>query len=427
MSDAQQHVAGVVDHLFRSSAGQMVSYLTRVLGPAHLDLAEEVVQDALVKALQAWPMAGIPDNPAGWLLQVARYRALDIIRHRGMAAAKEANIVTELSRINPAGELEIRDQLRDDELRMIFLCCHPAISRDARVALSLKTVSGFSVEEIARAFLAEPATVGQRLVRAKRQIRDANVRFELPPNRELAERLDSVLEVIYLLFNEGYAAHAGGDLIRQELCAEALRLAMLVAESPIGDPRTHALVALLALQGARFPARVDDQGELVLLEDQDRTKWDPRLISLGFHHLAASADGETITAYHVQAAIASVHAHARSAAETNWEYILQLYDDLMELNPSAVVALNRAIAISRVQGRDAALEEIERITKDPALASYYLLPATRGRLLAEDGQTSLAAECFRDALRCQCSEPERRFLMRKLRECEEAHLPLRNI
>ena len=301
---------------------------------------------------------------------------------------------------------------------MIFLCSHPAISRDARVALSLKTVSGFSVEEIARAFLADPSTVAQRLVRAKKQIREANIRFELPSMRELAERLDSVLEAIYLLFNEGYAAHAGGDLIRQDLCAEALRLALLVAQSPISDPRAHALVALLALQGARFPARIDENGEMVLLEDQDRSKWDLHLIALGFQHLAASAEGEVVTTYHVQAAISSVHAHAKRAEDTDWEYILVLYDDLMSLNPSAIVALNRAVAVWKVHGADAALRELDEIAEHPALADYYLLPATRGRLLAERGEFEQAAECFREALRRKCSEPERRFLLRKVAECE---------
>lgn len=424
MPEPESRIATAVDHLFRSSAGQMVSYLTRVLGPAHMDLAEEAVQDALAKALQSWSFSGIPANPPAWLLQVARNRALDLIRHRGVALLKSAEIVAELKRPQAEANPELPEALRDDELCMIFLACHPALSRDARIALSLKAVSGFSVKEIARAFLSDPATIAQRLVRAKRQIQEQNLRFALPPSRELGKSLDSVLEVLYLLFNEGYAAHAGDDLVRQDLCSEALRLALLVADSPVAQPKAHALVSLLAFQAARLAARVDDNGELVLLQDQDRGKWDSRLLALGSRRLAMSAEGTELSLYHLQAAIASIHAQAKDPATTNWEAILQLYDDLMELNPSGVVALNRIVALGKVHGPECALEELIEIENDPALRDYYLLPATRGSLLAETAKFSEAVHCFEAALGRPCSEPERRFLTRRMRECREQALGL---
>jgi RNA polymerase sigma-70 factor (ECF subfamily) len=343
-SDTRQ----LVDHLFRDRAGQMVAWLTRIFGPAHLELAEEVVQDALVKALQQWPYSGVPENPAGWLFRVARNGALDALRRdqrsfrlKTEAAASVHDVATLADSISLDGPLE------DDELRMVFLCCHPELSRDARVALSLKTVCAFSVPEIARAFLVPEATVAQRLVRARRQLRDTNAQFDLPSGSALTARLDSVLEVIYLLFNEGYAAHGGDDLVRLDLCREGLRLARLVADSPAtAAPPAHALTALIAFQTARLPARVDASGEMVLLEDQDRRLWDPRLISLAFRHLERSADGNVMTAYHVQAGIAAAHAGAADADATPWTAIMRL-DDLLRINPSPVVALNRAVAVAR--------------------------------------------------------------------------------
>lgn len=410
----------LVDHLFRDRAGQMVAWLTRVFGPAHLELAEEVVQDALVKALQQWPFSGIPDNPAGWLFRVARNGALDVLRRDASFRSRSSDIAAELARTTDGvlrDEPVVDDVLRDDELRMVFLCCHPSIAQDARVALSLKTVGGFSVQEIARAFLSAEPTIAQRLVRAKRQLRDIKASFDLPSGRDLAERLDSVLEVVYLLFNEGYSAHDGDDLVRIDLCRESLRLARLVADSPLtGVPAAHALAALIAFQAARLPARTDAAGEMVLLEDQDRTLWDQRLIALGFSHLGRSAEGDAMTSYHVQAAIAAVHAGAPSAEATRWGVILRLYDDLLAINPSPLVALNRAVALAKVAGPAAALDALSAIETEPPLRNYYLLPSVKGRLLADVGDRAGAAAAFTAALAQPCSGPERRLIARRLRD-----------
>lgn len=407
---------GLVDHLFRERSGQMVAWLTRIFGPAHLDLAEEVVQDALIKALQQWPFAGVPRNPAGWLFQVARHRALDVLRReasfRGRATAIAGEIERSAARL-ALDETPVDDLLRDDELRMIVLCCHPALPRDAQVALSLKTVGGFGVQEIARAFLVADASIAQRLVRAKRQLRALDVRFELPAGAELASRLEIVLEVIYLLFNEGYAARGGDALIREDVCGEALRLARLVAGSGVtGSPAAHALVSLVAFQAARLPARVDLAGEVVLLDEQDRSRWDPGLIALGFAHLERSAEGPVMSTYHVQAAIAAAHTGAARAEATPWDIILGLYDDLIRLNPSPLVALNRLVAVWKVRGAAAAAAELPSLDNAPGLAAYYLLPALRGRLLAECGDPAGARRAFEAAMRLPCSEPERRLLSR---------------
>ena len=406
----------LVDHLFRSRAGQMVAWLTRVFGPAHLDLAEEVVQDALLKALSQWPFNGVPDNPGGWLFRVARNGALDVLRRNAAFRDREAAIAVELTRL-PDTSGPLHSSIEDDELRMVFMCCHPDLPADARVALSLKTVGGFSVEEIGRAFLTAPPTIAQRLVRAKRLIREQRIGLDLPHRSDLAARLDSVLEVIYLLFNEGYNAHAGDELIRQDLCGEAIRLGRLVAGHPaVAAPAAHALVALMAFQSARLGARLDDGGEMVLLEDQDRRLWDRRLIALGFTHLEHSAEGPRMTAYHLQAAIAAIHATATTPGDTPWSEVLGLYDDLMRMNPSPVIALNRAVALARVKGPAEALAAVAAIEDDPSLANYYLLPSVKGRLLSELGDRAGAAACYRAALARPCTEPERRFLLRQLEE-----------
>ena len=406
--------------MFRHQAGRIVAHLARVLGPAQLDLAEEAVQEAMLRALQVWPHQGMPENAAAWLFRVAQNAAIDAIRHRQILGDKTEAIARELTRsavfVNSDPDLE--EQLRDDELRMIFMCCHPGISRDASVALSLKTVGGFSVREIARAFLADEATIAQRLVRVKRQIRDERLTLEMPRGPELSERLGSVLEVLYFLFNEGYVAHEGEELIRQDLCMEGLRLGRLVAASSIAEPRVHALVALMAFEAARLPARVDEAGDLILLDDQDRGRWDKQLIALGFHHFDRSMAGDEVTTYHAQAAIAATHARAADAQSTDWPLILRLYDQLLAIHPSPVVALNRAVAVAKVHGAEGALESIATLENDPKLRDYYLRQAVRGHLLMELERRAEAAECFRLALGCACSEPERRFLRRRLGECQ---------
>ena len=415
-------VSGLVDHLFRHSAGRMVSSLTRMLGPDNLQLAEEAVQDALLKALQTWPFSGVPDNPGGWLLQVARNRALDRLR-------RESTLQGKLVEIEAAGfmrrsgdgaeELTSGDEFRDDELRMMLMCCHPALPPEVRIALTLSTVGGFSVPEIARAFLSKPATIAQRLVRAKRLIRQRRVSFELPAPAALSARLDSVLTVLYLLFNEGYGAHQGDDLVRSDLCAEAIRLASILAEHPAtGSPKTHALLALMLLQGARLPARTDAEGRPHLLAEQDRSLWDRPMIDRGLRHLDRCSAGSELTSYHLQAGIAACHAVAPNVEATDWEAILTLYDQLIELDSSPVIALNRAVAVARVHGPNAGIRVIEEIGGHAALHQYYLLPATLADLWMEAGRPERAAEYYRRALVLPCTIPEQHFMARKLEECE---------
>src|SRR5579884_146550 len=422
MSAPSESASGLLEHLFRHEWGRMVSHLVRLLGPSHLDLAEEAAQDAMLRAFQTWPQTGVPENPAAWLFRVSHNAAIDAVRRRRLLGNKTEALVAELSRTAASvpDDPDLDEQLRDDELRMIFMCCHPDISRDSSVALSLKTVGGFSVREIARAFLADEAAIAQRLVRAKRQIREQALSLELPHGAELKQRLDSVLDAIYFMFNEGYAAHEGDSLIRRDLCLEALRLARLIASSSLAAPRVDALAALLALQGARLDARVDSSGELVLFEHQDRGRWDQHLVAVGFAHFERSMEGESVSEYHVQAAIAATHARAQTGAGIAWPMILDLYDQLLAINPSPVVALNRAVAVGKVRGAAEGLAVVDGLEGDARLRGYYLLHATRGHFLHALGRDAEAAECYRTALECRCSEPERRFLQRRLSDCRSS-------
>lgn len=397
----------------------MVATLTRALGPRHLTLAEDAVQDALTTALQQWPFRGVPDNPEAWLFLVARNRALDRLRHGRMASGKEPAIAREAASFgSPAAAPLLRHELppvEDDQLGLLFMTCHPALSPDARVALALKLVGGFSVDEIARAFVSHESAIAQRLVRAKRLLRDEQVTFGMPEPRDLPERLDSVLDALYLMFNEGYAATSGDHLIRDDVAAEAIRVTRMIAMHPATTaPRAWALLALMQLHASRFPARIDSEGTVFLLREQDRRKWDRGAIGEGMLALDRAAEGEATSAFHLEAGIAACHAAAASWDSTDWPQIVDLYGELLTLTNSPVVAMNRAVAISRIEGAWSGLAALEAIENLAALERHPLLQAIRAELWREAGDGDRARECYRAALGLARSAPEQRWLTRRL-------------
>ncbi len=412
----------MVDHLFRRSAGRMVATLTRILGSENLSLAEEVVQEALISALQQWSLRGAPDDPAAWLFQVARNRAIDQLRRSAALREKEPQIVAAMREAEPSREAWFAHELADDELRMILMCCHPAIPEESRIALTLKIVCGFSVDEIARAFVTKPDTIAQRIVRAKRLIRDEQIAMAMPSHDELSVRRQSMLKVLYLMFNEGYSAQSGDELVRRDVCDEAIRLTRAIASHKIASgPDAHALLSLMLLQAARFPARIDDDRELIVLAEQDRSRWDRSMIVEGLRELERSASGDVVTRYHTEAAIAACHAVAPSFDETDWPRVVELYDELLESNPSPVVALNRAIAVAMVDGPARGIEEVEKIAGSPSLRDYLPLSTTLGELSLRAGDPARAAEHFSHALELPSTTAEKRFLLRKLAQCRTLH------
>jgi RNA polymerase sigma factor (sigma-70 family) len=417
----QTTVPQLVDHLCRHQSGQVVATLTRLFGLQHLDLAEDVVQETLIKALHLWSYRGIPENPGGWIMTVARNQALDILRRERRFRERQAALVafSEERNDDPAAIADLSDDaLRDDMLRMMFICCHPAIAREAQIALILKTLGGFGVAEIAHAFLAPEATIAQRLVRAKRTIRAQSLPFAVPDAADLPARLDAVLAALYLLFNEGYSASQGDALVRHDLCAEAIRLMSILAAHPVGDrPNVHALRALMLLHAARLPARTDAAGDFLLLETQDHARWDTAMIHAGLDALARSAGGDELTAYHLQAGIAACHALAPTYAATDWPRILAQYDDLLDRAPSPVVALNRAVAVAMVQGPSAGLAALDTVRALPGMANYAPLHATIAEFRQRLGEIAAAVAAYDAALALTLTEPERRFLLRKRAAC----------
>lgn len=405
----------LLEHLFRREAGRIVAWLAGLLGSTHLQLAEDAAQEAMLRAMQTWPFQGIPEKPEAWLFRTAHNFAISSVRRDVVFSRKADELIAVLETgAPPTLDLDAEQSLRDDELRMVFMCCHPKLVADAQVALSLKLAGGFSTEEIARIFFSEPKTIAQRLVRAKRLIREQNLTLAMPSRAQLEPRLNSVLRVIYLMFSGGYAAHTGEDLIRSDVCLEALRLGRLVASSSMGAPRVDALVALMALQAARLPARTDATGDLVLLEEQDRKLWDDNLIALGFSYFDRSIAGDDLSEWHIQAAIAATYASAASSAKIDWVAILGHYDQLMEMTDSPVVALNRAVVVMKVHGAEASLAALTPLEGNAALQKYHLLPAVRGHVLAALGRGDEANAAFLAALQCECTLPEKRFLQRQL-------------
>jgi RNA polymerase sigma factor (sigma-70 family) len=412
----------VVEHLFRHEWGKMVSRLTSIFGIDRLNLAEDLVQEALARALQTWPYYGVPKNPAAWIMQVSKNLAIDYVRREKVFRDKEAEIISLLEQHNTVSNRSpsFAEEIKDDSLRMMFVCCHPIVPREAQVALALKILCGFSPAEIGKALLASEAAVAKKLTRAKEKIRSAGIPFAVPTGKELSERLAGVLQTLYLLFNEGYKASSGPRLVREELCHEAIRLTSFLAENPVGNcPKVHALLALMLFNAARLPTRIDSNGNILLLKEQDRSRWNRPLISRGMFHFSQSAAGDEISEYHIQAGIAACHCAAPDYDSTDWLNILSLYDGLIEIDDSPVVALNRAVAIANVHGVEAGIEAVAAIPGRAKLDAYYLLYAVLGEFEAQLNHRDAAAGYFRRALELADTRSERQFLAKKLKESQQ--------
>ena len=410
-----------IDAVFRIEQAKLIAGLARML--RDVGLAEELAQDALVSALEQWPKSGIPDKPGAWLMAAAKNRAIDRLRRAKLIERKHQelghDLETEGEGAVPDLDAALDDDIGDDLLRLMFTACHPALSTEARVALTLRLLGGLATEEIARAFLVPEPTIAQRMVRAKRTLSEKQVPFEVPRGEERAERLASVLEVLYLVFNEGYTATAGADWIRPQLCEEALRLGRVLAGLAPEEPEVHGLVALMEIQASRLKARVAADGEPILLLDQDRARWDRLLIRRGLAALArAEALGGPPGAYLLQAAIAACHAQARAAAETDWGRIAALYAELARITPSPVVELNRAVAVSMASGPAAGLALVDRLAAEPALKAYHLLPSVRGDLLQKLGRLGEARTEFERAAALTRNARERRLLLDRAAACK---------
>jgi len=415
----QNSVLQLIADITRTQTGKLTSVLTRVFGTHNLELAEDVVQDVLIKALETWQSKGIPDNPEAWLYRAAKNRAIDILRKNRRQQTLSVDIDPLLESEYTAA-LTIEDyfkdeEIRDDQLRMMFACCHPSVSREGQIALILKTLCGFSVAQIARAFITSNDTIEKRLYRARQIFREKNIGFEIPGGDALQDRLDNVLETIYLLFNEAHSASYHDSLVREDMAADSINLCSLLVSHPITNlPRVNALMALLYFHSARMSSRTDAEGNLVLMKDQDRSLWNRELIEQGILCLQRASTGDELSRYHLEAAIAYEHCKAVTYADTDWNQILHYYDLLKQLIPTPVVQLNRAIAIKELKGAAEALKTIKEIPGIDYLHNYYLLHAILGELLFETGNTESAKTHYEKALQLTVSDAEKRLLTKRL-------------
>jgi len=409
-----EQIHELLDSLYRVDSGRILATLIRLLGD--FDLAEEAMHEAFATALSLWPSSGVPGSPRPWLISTARFKAIDTLRRRARFDASQGELVRHLeARCNSAEKPIEEDSLEDDRLRLIFTCCHPSLAPEAQVALTLREVCGLTTEEIARAFLITPATLAQRIVRAKAKIRETPIPYEVPTAQELPERLGAVLQVIYLVFNEGYSAAAGAEVTRAELTGEAIRLGRLLAELQ-PEPEVIGLLSLMLLQESRHAARNSPTGELVLLENQDRSLWNREQIAEGVALVEKALKSRCFGAYTLQAAIAAVHAEAESTAATDWRQIVALYNQLVRIQPSPVVHLNHAVAIAMRDGPEAGLARIEAVLEHGGLANYYLAHSARAEMYRRLGRTAEAKSSYEKALALTQQEPERQFLQERIRQ-----------
>lgn len=421
--DHQTEINQLVENLFRHESGKLVSVLTKVLGADNIDLAEDVVQDAIIEAINQWTYKGVPENPTGWLYNVAKYKAINYVNKekvRRKYSTEAANFLQSEWTAEPAINHFLSDkEIADDQLRMIFTCCHPAISPDSQIALTLKTLCGFSIPEIARAFLSNEENINKRLVRARQIIRDSKIKFEIPLDSELNRRLDTVLETIYLIFNEGYNSSFGFEIIKYELCEEAIRLAQLIADHPtISDKHeTYALLSMMLLNASRFKSRIDENGKIVDLSNQDRNVWDKYFIRKGIEYLDKSVENNTISKYQILATISAHHCTAASFDKTDWTSILELYNNLSKIDSSPIILLNRAVATSKVIGLKEAVDDLLALSSDILLSKYSYFYSTLAELYLLQKDKKRAFINFEKAISLSSNQKEIEYLRDKLTSC----------